>query len=62
MLGMSPYVASQAEAGNTPNNTKKLSISWMLPYLFVVSFAGLFSIVALRKVYVYTIILLCKIL
>ncbi|KAF3644588.1 putative metal-nicotianamine transporter YSL7 [Capsicum chacoense] len=49
MLGMSPYVASQAEAGNTPNNTKKLSISWMLPYLFVVSFAGLFSIVALRK-------------
>ncbi|CAN4123807.1 unnamed protein product [Withania somnifera] len=38
MLAMSPYIASQAEAGNTPNNTKKLSISWMLPYLFVVSF------------------------
>ncbi|PHU18250.1 putative metal-nicotianamine transporter YSL7 [Capsicum chinense] len=49
MLGMSPYVAAQADAGNTPNNTKKLAISWMLPYLFVVSFAGLFSIVALRK-------------
>ncbi|XP_055804588.1 probable metal-nicotianamine transporter YSL7 [Solanum dulcamara] len=49
MLGMSPYIASQADAGNTPNNTKKLAISWMLPYLFVVSFAGLFSIVALRK-------------
>ncbi|XP_049382243.1 probable metal-nicotianamine transporter YSL7 [Solanum stenotomum] len=49
MLGMSPYIASQADAGNTPNNTKKLSITWMLPYLFVVSFAGLFSIVALRK-------------
>ncbi|XP_055811874.1 probable metal-nicotianamine transporter YSL7 [Solanum dulcamara] len=49
MLGMSPFIASQADAGNTPNNTKKLAVSWMFPYLFVVSFAGLFSIVALRK-------------
>ncbi|KAH0637056.1 probable metal-nicotianamine transporter YSL7 [Solanum tuberosum] len=49
MLGMSPYIATQSGAGNTPNNTKTLSISWMFPYLFVVSFAGLFSIVALRK-------------
>ncbi|TMW91762.1 hypothetical protein EJD97_013933 [Solanum chilense] len=49
MLGMSPYIAEQSGAGNTPNNTKKLSVSWMFPYLFVVSFAGLFSIVALRK-------------
>lgn len=54
MLGMSPYIASQADAGNTPNNTKKLSITWILPYLFVVSFAGLFSIVALRKVSTYS--------
>lgn len=58
MLGMSPYIASQADAGNTPNNTKKLSISWMLPHLFVVSFAGLFSIFALRKVYLTNILLL----
>ncbi|KAL3328734.1 hypothetical protein AABB24_036051 [Solanum stoloniferum] len=49
MLGMSPNIAIQSGAGNTPNNTKTLSISWMFPYLFVVSFAGLFSIVALRK-------------
>ncbi|KAJ8548891.1 hypothetical protein K7X08_029872 [Anisodus acutangulus] len=49
MLGMSPYIASQADAGNTPYNTKKLTIGWMFPYLLVVSFAGLFSIVALRK-------------
>ncbi|KAK6780778.1 hypothetical protein RDI58_022962 [Solanum bulbocastanum] len=49
MLGMSPNIATQSGAGNTPNNTKTLSISWMFPYLFVVSFAGLFSIVALRK-------------
>lgn len=46
---MSPLIAAQADAGNTPNNTKKLAISWMLSYLLVVSFAGLFSIVALRK-------------
>ncbi|XP_049366267.1 probable metal-nicotianamine transporter YSL7 [Solanum verrucosum] len=49
MLGMSPYIASQADAGNLPINTKNLAITWMLPYLLVVSFAGLFSIVALRK-------------
>nr|XP_016509125.1 PREDICTED: probable metal-nicotianamine transporter YSL7 [Nicotiana tabacum] len=49
MLGMSPFIAAQADAGNTPNNTMKLDISWMLPFLLVVSFAGLFSIVALRK-------------
>ncbi|KAG5568708.1 hypothetical protein H5410_064275 [Solanum commersonii] len=49
MLGMSPYIASQADAGNIPINTKNLAITWMLPYLLVVSFAGLFSIVALRK-------------
>nr|BAC53937.1 hypothetical protein [Nicotiana tabacum] len=46
---MDPFIAAQADAGNTPNNTKKLAIGWMLPYLLVVSFAGLFSIVALRK-------------
>ncbi|KAG5606792.1 hypothetical protein H5410_028284 [Solanum commersonii] len=49
MLGMSPYIASQADAGNLPINTKNLAITWMLPYLLVVSFASLFSIVALRK-------------
>ncbi|KAK4348249.1 hypothetical protein RND71_034588 [Anisodus tanguticus] len=56
MLGISPYIVSQADAGNTPNNTKKLTIGWTLPYLLVVCFAGLFSIVALRKsVHVYVI-------
>ncbi|KAK4370074.1 hypothetical protein RND71_009549 [Anisodus tanguticus] len=47
--GMSPYIEAQADARNTPNNTKKFAISWMLLYLLVVSFDGLFSIVALRK-------------
>ncbi|XP_020223046.1 probable metal-nicotianamine transporter YSL7 [Cajanus cajan] len=49
LLGMSPYIASQVTEGNTPINTKKLSLGWMFGFLFVVSFVGLFSIVPLRK-------------
>nr|GEY72638.1 probable metal-nicotianamine transporter YSL7 [Tanacetum cinerariifolium] len=48
LLGMSSMVASQLETGNTPNNVKKLAPGWMIAYLFVVSFVGLFSIVPLR--------------
>ena len=44
-------VASQLETGNTPNNVKKLAPGWMIAYLFVVSFVGLFSIVPLRRVW-----------
>ncbi|KAK2972755.1 hypothetical protein RJ640_019403 [Escallonia rubra] len=49
MLGMSGKIAAQADAGNTPINVKNLSLSWMIPFLLVVSFVGLFSIVPLRK-------------
>ncbi|KAJ7954526.1 Oligopeptide transporter [Quillaja saponaria] len=49
LLGMSPKIAAQADGGNTPINTKNLSIGWMMGFLFVVSFVGLFSIVPLRK-------------
>ncbi|KAL6228088.1 hypothetical protein ACLB2K_002042 [Fragaria x ananassa] len=49
LLGMSPLVAAQADAGNTLINIKKLAIPWMTGYLFLVSFVGLFSIIALRK-------------
>ncbi|OAY52142.1 probable metal-nicotianamine transporter YSL7 [Manihot esculenta] len=49
MLGMSSTIAAQAEGGNTPSNVKNLSIGWMIGFLFVVSFVGLFSIVPLRK-------------
>ncbi|KAK7308441.1 hypothetical protein VNO77_42046 [Canavalia gladiata] len=49
LLGMSPYIASQVDGGNTPINTKPLSLGWMFGFLFVVSFVGLFSIVPLRK-------------
>ncbi|XVF44536.1 hypothetical protein PTKIN_Ptkin02bG0132000 [Pterospermum kingtungense] len=50
LLGMSPRVAGQGDSGNTPANIKKLSIGWMMGFLFVVSFVGLFSIVPLRKI------------
>ncbi|KAI8560699.1 hypothetical protein RHMOL_Rhmol04G0277000 [Rhododendron molle] len=49
LLGMSARVASQADEGNTPINVKNLSLGWMIGFLFVVSFVGLFSIVPLRK-------------
>jgi len=50
LLGMSPYIGAQLNGGNTPINTKGLSLGWMFAFLFVVSFVGLFSIVPLRKV------------
>ncbi|KAK7273701.1 hypothetical protein RIF29_14760 [Crotalaria pallida] len=49
LLAMSPYVASQVSGGNTPINTKNISVGWIIGFLFVVSFVGLFSIVPLRK-------------
>lgn len=50
LLGMSPIVASHGDSGIMPENVKKLSLGWMMGFLFVVSFVGLFSIVPLRKV------------
>ncbi|KAM5586294.1 hypothetical protein ABKV19_005280 [Rosa sericea] len=49
LLGMSPLVAAQGDAGNTLINIKRLAIPWMTGYLFTVSFVGLFSIIPLRK-------------
>ncbi|PKI33770.1 hypothetical protein CRG98_045840, partial [Punica granatum] len=52
LLGMSSSIAAQAEGGNTPENIKKLHLGWVIGFLFVVSFVGLFSIVPLRKMMV----------
>ncbi|KAL6565469.1 putative metal-nicotianamine transporter ysl7 [Orobanche hederae] len=49
LLGMSSIAASQADSGNSPINVKHLSLPWMIGFLFVVSFVGLFSIMPLRK-------------
>lgn len=51
LLGMSSAVAGMADGGTSlPINVKKLEIGWMMGFLFVVSFVGLFSIVTLRMV------------
>ncbi|XP_075495821.1 putative metal-nicotianamine transporter YSL7 [Primulina tabacum] len=47
LLAMTPKIAG---AGSAAINVKELSVGWMIGYLFVVSFVGLFSIVPLRKV------------
>ncbi|KAE9595357.1 hypothetical protein Lal_00014703 [Lupinus albus] len=52
LLAMSPYISSQVSEGNIPVNTKILSLGWMIGFLFVVSFVGLFSIMPLRKLMV----------
>ncbi|XP_044488689.1 probable metal-nicotianamine transporter YSL7 [Mangifera indica] len=49
LMAMSPRVAAEADGGNTPENVKALHLGWMVAFLFVVSFVGLFSIVPLRK-------------
>ena len=52
MFGMSEAVAKQSTEHT--DAFKNLSLSWMIGFLFVVSFLGLFSVVPLRKVH-YTI-------
>ncbi|KAE9595364.1 hypothetical protein Lal_00031360 [Lupinus albus] len=49
LLAMSQTVASQVSGGNTPINMKNFSLGWVICFLFVVSFVGLFSSVPLRK-------------
>ena len=50
LLGMSGRIAAQADEASNPINVKNLSLGWMIGFLFLVSFVGLFSIVPLRKV------------
>ncbi|KAF5939552.1 hypothetical protein HYC85_023811 [Camellia sinensis] len=49
LLGMSGRIAAQADEASNPINVKNLSLGWMIGFLFLVSFVGLFSIVPLRK-------------
>ena len=48
LLAMSERIAKQS---TDTLDIKKLSLGWMIGYLFVVSFLRLFSVVPLRKVY-----------
>ncbi|CAI9113347.1 OLC1v1013931C1 [Oldenlandia corymbosa var. corymbosa] len=52
LYAMSERVVSQSEEGKTDISYKNPTISWMIGFLFVVSFLGLFSVVPLRKIMV----------
>ncbi|KAJ8549220.1 hypothetical protein K7X08_032927 [Anisodus acutangulus] len=50
LFGMSDVVAKQSTQANAADNIKNPSLGWMMGFLFVVSFLGLFSVVPLRKI------------
>ncbi|KAL8038168.1 hypothetical protein ABFX02_11G086700 [Erythranthe guttata] len=50
LFGMSEIIAKQTTEANNSQNIKNPSLSWMIGFLFVVSFLGLFSVVPLRKI------------
>ncbi|KAL5076982.1 hypothetical protein RYX36_015966 [Vicia faba] len=50
LFGMSPTIAKQIPESGGPLNTKIPGLGWMISFLFVVSFLGLFSVVPLRKI------------
>lgn len=51
LFGMSDVVAKQSTEANDAQNIKNPELGWMIGFLFVVSFLGLFSVVPLRKVH-----------
>jgi cell division protein FtsW (lipid II flippase) len=50
LFGMSETIAKQATEANDAQNIKNPHIGWMIGFLFLVSFIGLFALVPLRKV------------
>lgn len=50
LFGMSDVIAKQSKEENSAQNIKNPSLIWMIAFLFVVSFLGLFSVVPLRKI------------
>ncbi|KAJ8752163.1 hypothetical protein K2173_003771 [Erythroxylum novogranatense] len=52
LFGMSTTIAKQSTEGNPAQNIKDPSLHWMIGFLFVVSFLGLFSVLPLRKIMV----------
>ncbi|XP_052191351.1 probable metal-nicotianamine transporter YSL7 isoform X2 [Diospyros lotus] len=47
---MSEVIAKQSTEGTGSKNMKDPALGWMIAFLFVVSFLGLFSVVPLRKI------------
>ncbi|KAB1211117.1 putative metal-nicotianamine transporter YSL7 [Morella rubra] len=52
LFGMSEAVAKHSTEANDAENVKNPELGWMIAFLFVVCFRGLFSVVALRKIMV----------
>ncbi|XP_066322156.1 probable metal-nicotianamine transporter YSL14 [Miscanthus floridulus] len=50
LFGMSDKIAKQATEANDANNIKDPHLGWMIGFLFLVSFIGLFALVPLRKI------------
>jgi hypothetical protein len=50
VFAMSPTIAKQIPEFDTVNDVKSLGLGWMIAFLFIASFLGLFSVVPLRKV------------
>ncbi|KAG9129123.1 hypothetical protein Leryth_006392 [Lithospermum erythrorhizon] len=50
MFGMSETIAKQSTESNNASNIKNPALGWMIGFLLVVSFLGLFSVVPLRKI------------
>ncbi|XP_034673705.1 probable metal-nicotianamine transporter YSL7 [Vitis riparia] len=50
LFGMSEVVAKESEDVQSSQDYKNPAIGWMIGFLFVVSFLGLFSILPLRKI------------
>lgn len=50
LFGMSQKIASQSTMGLTSADIKNPSLHWIIGFLVVVSFLGLFSVVPLRKI------------
>ncbi|KAG2573470.1 hypothetical protein PVAP13_7KG255000 [Panicum virgatum] len=50
LFGMSETIAAQAAEANSADNVKEPRLGWMIGFLFLVSFIGLFALVPLRKV------------
>ncbi|KAJ3689233.1 hypothetical protein LUZ61_018397 [Rhynchospora tenuis] len=50
LFAMSETVAQQSTEANDAKNIKDPKLGWMIGFLFVISFLGLFSLVPLRKI------------
>ncbi|XP_010069525.2 probable metal-nicotianamine transporter YSL5 [Eucalyptus grandis] len=50
LFGMSDHIAEQMGNGPGANDYKKLSLPWIIGFLFIVSFLGLLAVVPLRKI------------